>query len=159
MSGRAVEEEEDIDKEFEKESEPEPAPTLPKSSLPVAPKPETPVAVVDVPEIPETETRRSGTVGISPALDTPLPVSVTNWDQMVARSDVQEPKTRTLPTSRQSMCRSSKCPPRRSWSQGMNLRHRQCPNCRRARYRGVRSPDPGHGDQLADTLKPVPAVR
>ena len=87
-----VEEEEDIDKEFEKESEPEPAPTLPKSSLPVAPKPETPVAVVDVPEIPEGEPPTIPAPSVSvPALDTPLPVSVTNWDQMVARSDVQEP--------------------------------------------------------------------
>jgi hypothetical protein len=87
-----VEEEEDIDKEFEKESEPEPAPTLPKSSLPVAPKPETPVAVVDVPEIPETETPTIPAPSVSvPALDTPLPVSVTNWDQMVARTPVQEP--------------------------------------------------------------------
>jgi len=93
-----VEEEEDIDKEFEKESEPEPAPTLPKSSLPVAPKPETPVAVVDVPEIPETETPTIPAPSVSvPALDTPLPVSVTNWDQMVARSDVQEPKTPNSP--------------------------------------------------------------
>jgi phage-related minor tail protein len=88
-----VEEEEDIDKEFEKESEPEPAPTLPKSSLPVAPKPETPVAVVDVPEIPETETPTIPAPAVSvPALDTPLPVSVTNWDQMVARTDVQVPE-------------------------------------------------------------------
>lgn len=27
-----------------------------------------------------------------PALDTPSPVSVTNWDQMVARTDVQVPE-------------------------------------------------------------------
>jgi len=67
-------------------------PTLPKSSLPVAPKPETPVAVVDVPEIPETETPTIPAPSVSvPALDTPLPVSVTNWDQMVARIPVQEP--------------------------------------------------------------------
>jgi hypothetical protein len=90
-----VEEEEDIDKEFEKESEPEPAPTLPKSSLPVAPKPETPVAVVDVPEIPETETPTIPAPSVSvPALDTPLPVSVTNWDQMVARTPCRSPESR-----------------------------------------------------------------
>jgi hypothetical protein len=67
------EEEEDIDKEFEDEPEREPAPALPKSQLPVAPKPEIPATPpaatippvenpeisVDVPEIPETEPRRS----------------------------------------------------------------------------------------------------
>jgi len=50
------------------------------------------VAVVDVPEIPETETPTIPAPSVSvPALDTPLPVSVTNWDQMVARIPVQEP--------------------------------------------------------------------
>jgi hypothetical protein len=94
------EEEEDIDKEFEDEPEREPAPALPKSQLPVAPKPEIPATPpaatippvenpeisVDVPEIPETETPTIPAPSVSvPALDTPVPVSVTNWDQMVAR--------------------------------------------------------------------------
>ena len=101
------EEEEDIDKEFEDEPEREPAPALPKSQLPVAPKPEIPATPpaaaippvenpeisVDVPEIPETETPTIPAPSVSvPALDTPLPVSVTNWDQMVARTDVQVPE-------------------------------------------------------------------
>jgi phage-related minor tail protein len=100
------EEEEDIDKEFEDEPEREPAPALPKSQLPVAPKPEIPATPpaatippvenpeisVDVPEIPETETPTIPAPSVSvPALDTPVPVSVTNWDQMVARIPVQEP--------------------------------------------------------------------
>ena len=115
------EEEEDIDKEFEDEPEREPAPALPKSSLPVAPKPEipsTPPAAaipplenpeisVDVPEIPETETPTIPAPSVSvPALDTPLPVSVTNWDQMVAERSGRSPNE--LPTSRQSMCPSSR---------------------------------------------------
>ena len=100
------EKEEDIDKEFEDEPESKPAPALPKSQLPVAPKPEIPATPpaatippvenpeisVDVPEIPEGEPPTIPAPSVSvPALDTPLPVSVTNWDQMVARSDVQEP--------------------------------------------------------------------
>jgi len=100
------EEEEDIDKEFEDEPEREPAPALPKSQLPVAPKPEIPATPpaatippvenpeipVDIPEIPETEPPTIPAPSVSvPALDTPLPVSVTNWDQMVARIPVQEP--------------------------------------------------------------------
>ena len=100
------EEEEDIDKEFEDEPESKPAPALPKSQLPVAPKPEIPAAPpaatippvespeipVDIPEIPETEPPTIPAPSVSvPALDTPLPVSVTNWDQMVARIPVQEP--------------------------------------------------------------------
>jgi hypothetical protein len=53
---------------------------------------------VDIPETPESEPPTIPAPSVSvPALDTPLPVSVTNWDQMVARSDVQEPKTPNSP--------------------------------------------------------------
>jgi hypothetical protein len=101
------EEEEDIDKEFEDEPEREPAPALPKSQLPVAPKPEIPATPpaatippvenpeisVDIPETPESEPPTIPAPSVSvPALDTPVPVSVTNWDQMVARTDVQVPE-------------------------------------------------------------------
>jgi phage-related minor tail protein len=79
------EEEEDIDKEFEDEPEREPAPALPKSQLPVAPKPEIPATPpaatippvenpeisVDIPETPESEPPTIPAPSVSvPALDT-----------------------------------------------------------------------------------------
>ena len=98
------EEEEDIDKEFDDEPEPEltttPFTEVPEPSPTPAPSTEVPETLIDVPEttidtpgIPESEPPTIPAPAVSvPALDTPLPVSVTNWDQMVARTDVQVPE-------------------------------------------------------------------
>jgi TP901 family phage tail tape measure protein len=157
------EEEEDIDKEFEDEPEREPAPALPKSQLPVAPKPEIPATPpaatippvenpeisVDVPEIPETSgisPDDPGTVGRIeiPALDTPLPVSVTNWDQMVGRP-CRCPKrvpARRSPDHLSRSRRGAVVPGDRPGSPGARGPWPSCPP-------GVLPPAPGHGDQLA----------
>jgi TP901 family phage tail tape measure protein len=92
------EEEEDIDKEFEDEPEREPAPALPKSQLPVAPKPEIPATP------PAATIRRTrdpgdrnpddpGTVGIVPALDIRSP-SPSRWR---SRNSRISPTYRRLP--------------------------------------------------------------
>ncbi len=83
------EEEEDIDKEFEDEPEREPAPALPKSQLPVAPKPEIPPIPPTSVEIPETEPPTipdlpepgvpESSPAPTPAFDLPIPVTVINW--------------------------------------------------------------------------------
>ena len=104
-SSKEEEEEEDIDAEFEDADAPKQAPELPKSSLPVVPKPEIPATVPtavtaqpgDVPDLeieppatPAVPDTQPPTVTVPPAdtgeptvtvpaIETPLPVAVTNW--------------------------------------------------------------------------------
>lgn len=104
-SSKEEEEEEDIDAEFEDADAPEQASELPKSSLPVVPKPEIPATVPtavtaqpgDVPDLeieppatPAVPDTQPPTVTVPPAdtgeptvtvpaIETPLPVAVTNW--------------------------------------------------------------------------------
>jgi len=93
------EEEEDIDAEFEDADAPEQAPELPKSSLPVVPKPEIPATVpttVKVPpvDVPDSDVQLPPTPTLpdtqppavtAPTIETPVPVTVVNWpDHMPA---------------------------------------------------------------------------
>ena len=102
--GQAIDEflssdEEDIDAEFEDADAPEQAPELPKSSLPVVPKPEIPATVtttVKVPpvDVPDSDVQLPPTPTLpdtqppavtAPTIETPVPVTVVNWpDHMPA---------------------------------------------------------------------------